>query len=81
MCEVVMWQEVDLVGLLQREKAIVLGDAILNEIIVYGECKLIESLTQLMNTSLEEECVPADWKKITVKPLLTDTPEKRIPMI
>ena len=44
-------------------------DGNLNEMIVYGGCRLIESLTQLMNIAIEEECVPADWRKSRVMPL------------
>ena len=35
-------------------------DGILNEMILYGGFRLIESLTQLLNITIDEECVPSD---------------------
>ena len=37
--------------------------------IVYGGFRLIESLTQLVNIAIDEECVPSDWRKSYVVPL------------
>ena len=69
MCEKVTWQEVlGLLRYLQRGKAPG-PDGILNEMIVYGGFRLIESLTQLLNIALDEECVPSDWRKSYVVPL------------
>ena len=69
MCEKVTWQEVlCLRRYLQRGKAPG-PDGILNEMILYGGFRLIESLTQLLNIAIDEECVPSDWRKSYVVPL------------
>ena len=69
MCEKVTWQEVlGLLRYLRRGKAPG-PDGILNEMIVYGGFRLIESLTQLLNIAIDEECVPSDWRKSYVVPL------------
>ena len=44
-------------------------DGILNEMIVYRGFRLIESLTQLLNIAIDEECVPSGWRKSYVVPL------------
>ena len=36
---------------------------------VFEGCRLIESLTQLVNIAIKEECVPADRRKSYVMPL------------
>ena len=69
MCEKVTWQEVlGLLRYLRRGKAPG-PDGILNEMILYGGFRLIESLTQLLNIAIDEECVPSDWRKSYVVPL------------
>ena len=68
-CEKVTWQEVlGLLRYLRRGKAPG-PDGILNEMILYGGFRLIESLTQLLNIAIDEECVPSDWRKSYVVPL------------
>ena len=44
-------------------------DGILNEMIVYGGFRVMETLAQLMNLAITEEYVPSEWRKSYVMPL------------
>ena len=69
MCEMVTWQQVlGVVKCLRRGKSPG-PDGILNEMMVYGEFRLVETLAQLMNLAITEEYVPSEWRKSFVVPL------------
>ena len=62
MCEKVTWQQVlSVVRCLRRGKAPG-PDGILNEMIVYGGFRVMETLAQLINLAITEEYVPSEWR-------------------
>ena len=64
MCEKVMWQQVlSMVRCLRRGKAPG-PDGILNEMIVYGGFRVMETLAQLMNLAITEEYAPSEWRYV-----------------
>ena len=64
MCEMVTWQQVlDVVRCLRRGKSPG-PDGILNEMMVYGGFRLMETLAQLMNLAITEKYVPSEWRKL-----------------
>ena len=72
LCEELQWDEVvNTLKCVKRGKS--LGpDGILNEMLMYGGGRMVESLISLFNVVIQEECCPEDWLRYFVVPLFKD---------
>ena len=55
-----------------------LPDGILNEMVMYGDGRLVEMMQQVMNLVLRSESCPADWKKSLLVPLHKDGDNEKV---
>ena len=71
-CEAVTFDEV--VGILKQfKRGKAAGpDGILNEMLMYGGTKILETLVQLFNTVIKHACCPKDWRRSFVVHLFKD---------
>ena len=72
MCQEIGWEEVVRVLKMLKRGKVPGPDGILNEMLIYGGSRMVESLRCMFNVMRRSQVYPQDWKSSFVIPLFKD---------